>query len=122
MTVNDHRPCQNIGAFNGNPDGNGFIGPRQNVLRPLDDGRAGAQVHGVIQCFTHALGEIGFHDTGKHGRLLAPVDRRAGHFTGGIHKICIAGDPRQKLFHALEPANRRIELFPDGRIGARDTG
>ena len=60
-------------------------------------------------------------DRRDHRRLLADIERTEGQGAGGVHLVGEGGDPRQRLFDALEVPDRPVELLADRRIGAGET-
>ena len=68
-----------IGAFHRDGDRHAAIEAAEIVQRPFDDAFAAVHVHGVVDRDAHALGRLRLHDGGDDGRMVAVVERRAGH-------------------------------------------
>ena len=114
----DQRAGDDIGAFHRDGDRHAAIKAAEIIQRPFDDGLAAVHVHGVADHDPHAFGGLRLHDGGDHGRMMAVVERRAGHAARGVEQISGGGDAAEPLLDRLEFGDRHVELLADARIGA----
>ncbi len=115
----DQRARQDVGALDGDADGNHLIGRLEVIGRPIANGAAAVNVEGVVDGAAHALGRRVFHQRGNHRRALAArhhgrrdAARRFGR-VGRLHEA------RQRLLDTLHAPNRQTELLADAGVGAR---
>ena len=118
----DQRAGDDIGAFHRDGDRHAAIKAAEIIQRAFDDAFAAVHVHRVIDGDAHAVGRLRFHDGGDDGRMVAVVERRAGHAARGVEQIGGRGDAAEPFLHGLEFGDRDVELLADARISAGDIG
>ena len=104
----DQRAGDDIGAFHRDGDRHAPIEAAEKIQRPFDDGLATVHVHGVAHHDPHAFGGLRLHDGGDHRRMMAVVERRAGHAPRGIEQISGGGDAAKLLLDRLEFGDRHV--------------
>ena len=115
----DHQAAgHDVGAFDRDRDRDRLPVAAGVVARAEDDALAAVDVHHVAGDFTAHLGAVVLGDGGRHRGVLAARHGSGGGFAQRTAGIGIAGDPRQRFFHALEAADRQAELLADARIAA----
>ena len=70
----DQGPRQDVGALDGDTDGNHLVGRLQIVGGTVADRAAAVNVHGVVDGAAQALGRLVLHQSGNDRGLLAAAD------------------------------------------------
>ena len=118
----DQGAGDDIGAFDRDADRHAAIEAAEIIQRPFDDALAAVHVHRVVDRTPHALGRLRLHDGGHHRRMMAVVERGAGHAARGVEQIGGRGEAAEPLLDRLELRDRNVELLADARIGAGHVG
>ena len=121
LTENNHAAGQDVGALDGDRDRDRLVGTTDQVGRSQADAAAALDVHRVVDAAAVVLGQVILDDRRDHRGLLADIQRTEGQCAGGVHLVGEGGDPRQRLFDALEMPDRPVELLADRRIGTGET-
>lgn len=119
LPEDDEAAREDVRPFHGDGDRKLLVGPAQEVVGPQADALAAQDVHGVAHHGAFAFGDVVFADRGYHRGPLAQVDGAGRHDPRRVHQVKVSAHARQRLFDALEPSDRHVELPADARIGAR---
>ena len=122
-TLTEDHQCtrQDIRAFHGDANGSLLIEPSQIIILAQTNPLAAMHVHRIIDDDAPALGGVIFDDGGNHRGLFAQIHRQRGKFARRIHHVGVRAYACQRLFHALELADRQIELLPHPAIRPTST-
>ncbi len=118
LAEDDQRTGEDVRALDGDADRRLLPGAAEEVRRTETDALAADHVHAVADHLARPLGDVILGDRRGDGRLFAEIDRASGEFARRIHQIGVGGDARQRLFDALEAADRHAELLTHARIAA----
>ena len=117
----DHQVArEDIGALDGDEDRRPLPVPAQVVVRAHDDALAAVHVHGMLDAFTAALGEVVLENRRQHRGLFPQVHGLGGEQAGAVHQPGVAADACQGFLDALERGKRHVELFTDSGVLAGD--
>ncbi len=119
LAENDEAAREEIGTLHGDRHRQRLVAAREIVPRSQADPLAAVHVHRVVRNLPPHFCHVVLEHRGRHGRLLAAVDRARGHRACGIHRVGEADHACDHRFHALESADRHVELAPDACVGAR---
>ncbi|KAG1181128.1 hypothetical protein G6F35_015995 [Rhizopus arrhizus] len=122
LAEDDQVARQDVGAFDGDANGDLLIRPAQEVVGAQADALAADYVHAVVDDLARALGHVVFHDRRDDRGLFAQVHGACGHAARRIHHVGMAADARQRFFDAFELADRHAELAAHARIAAHGAG
>ena len=121
LAEQDQAAGEDVGAFDGDADRDLLVGAAEEVLRAEADALAADHVHAVVHRLAGALGDVVLDDRRHHRGLLAEVDRAGGHHARGVGQIGVRADAGECFLHALEAADRGLELVAHAGIGADGT-
>ena len=114
----DHQAAgQDVGAFHGNADRHGLVGPCQEVAGAGDHAPAGDHVHSVVDHFPHQVCVAVFQHRGRYRRANAPVQHTGGQQAGCVHHVGVAGNGFQGFLYAFKLADGAAELLPGVGVG-----
>ena len=87
LPEDNHASGQNVGAFDGNADGNLLIGAAKIIVRPQADALAAMHVHRVVDDRAPAFGAMIFDDGGDHRGFFTQVDGAGGHGPRRVDRV-----------------------------------
>jgi hypothetical protein len=119
----DHQAArQDVGALDGDRDGDALPGPAKVVPGAKNDAFAAVHVHRVPDQLAGHFGGVVLGDRGRHRGLFAQIDRGRRHPGQRRCGIGVAGDARQRRLDAFEAADGHVELLADAGVGAGREG
>ena len=121
LAKHNQRARQNIRAFDRDADWHLLIGAANQVGRPEHDAFAAQNIHRIDDDVTAHLGHMQLGNRRGDSRLLTEINRRCGHDAGRIHHVSGSGNAGQRLLHAFEFSDRRLELAAHPCIGTDRT-
>ena len=119
LAEDDHAAREDVRALDRDRDRRAFPGAADVVARPEDDALSAVHVHRVAHHFAAGLGGVVLRDRGRHGRLLAAIDRVRGHLRERRDRVRVTADARERFLDAFEATDGQLELLADSRVRAR---